>query len=52
VCAAHGIDTCSPIWTLSSKSTDAAVIDAAVEGDKVWMTCTCGARIVRDADRD
>jgi hypothetical protein len=22
-------------------------LDAAVEGDRVWMTCTCGARINR-----
>ena len=27
-------------------------LDAAVEGDRVWMMCTCGARIERDADRD
>jgi hypothetical protein len=27
-------------------------IDAAVEDDRIWMTCTCGARIERDADRD
>jgi len=27
-------------------------MDAAVEGDRVWMTCTCGARIERDADHD
>jgi hypothetical protein len=27
-------------------------LDAAVEGDRVWMTCTCGAVINRDADRD
>jgi hypothetical protein len=26
-------------------------LDAAVEADRVWMTCTCGAGIVRDADR-
>ena len=23
-----------------------------VEGDRVWMTCTCGAAINRNADRD
>jgi hypothetical protein len=23
-----------------------------VEGDRVWMTCTCGARIERDVDHD
>jgi hypothetical protein len=23
-----------------------------VEGGRVWMTCTCGAVINRDADRD
>jgi hypothetical protein len=26
--------------------------DGGVEGDRVWMTCTCGATINRDADRD
>ena len=27
-------------------------LDGGVEGDRVWLTCTCGAVIVRDADRD
>ena len=27
-------------------------LDGAVEADRVWMTCTCGAVINRDADRD
>ena len=27
-------------------------LDGGVEGDRVWMTCTCGAMINRDADRD
>ena len=27
-------------------------LDATVEGDRVWMTCTFGAVINRDADRD
>jgi hypothetical protein len=27
-------------------------LDTGVEGDRVWMTCTCGAVINRDADRD
>jgi hypothetical protein len=31
---------------------DAFFQDSAVEGDRVWMTCTCGARIEREADRD
>jgi hypothetical protein len=26
--------------------------DAAVEGDRVWMTCTCGAVISRRVDDD
>jgi hypothetical protein len=26
--------------------------DGGVEGDRVWMTCTCGAMINLDADRD
>jgi len=27
-------------------------LDAAVEDDRVWTTCTCGATICRNADRD
>jgi hypothetical protein len=27
-------------------------LDGGVEGDRVWMTCTCGAAIGRGADRD
>jgi len=27
-------------------------LDSAVEGDRVWMTCTCGAAINRSADDD
>ena len=27
-------------------------LDGAVESDRVWMTCTCGAVINRNADRD
>jgi len=27
-------------------------LDRGVEGDRVWMTCTCGAAIDRDADDD
>ena len=26
-------------------------LDTGVEGDRVWMTCTCGAVINRNADR-
>ena len=27
-------------------------LDSDVETDRVWMTCTCGAVINRNADRD
>ena len=27
-------------------------LDGGVEGDRVWMTCTCGAVISRNADRE
>jgi hypothetical protein len=27
-------------------------LDAAVEADRVWMMCACGAVINRSADRD
>jgi len=27
-------------------------LDGGVEGDRVWMTCTCGGAINRDANHD
>ena len=27
-------------------------LDSGLDGDLVWMTCTCGAAISRNADRD
>jgi len=27
-------------------------LDSGLDGDYVWMTCTCGARIEQDADYD
>jgi len=27
-------------------------LDGGVEGERVWLTCTCGAVINRNADRD
>jgi hypothetical protein len=27
-------------------------LDGGVAGERVWMTCTCGSVIDRDADRD
>jgi hypothetical protein len=27
-------------------------LDTGLDGDRVWMTCTCGAVINRDADDD
>ena len=27
-------------------------LDGVAEDNQVWMMCTCGARIERDADRD
>jgi hypothetical protein len=29
-----------------------AELDGGVEGNRVWMTCTCGAAITRLADDD
>jgi hypothetical protein len=26
-------------------------LDSDLQGDRIWMTCTCGARIEREADR-
>ena len=29
---------------------DCGELDGRVEGDRVWMTCTCGQKIVRPID--
>jgi hypothetical protein len=39
-------------WAFYQEHRRCGELDAAVEGDRVWMTCTCGAVINRDADRD
>jgi hypothetical protein len=31
---------------------DTGLLDTGLDGDRVWMTCRCGAVINRDADRD
>jgi hypothetical protein len=39
---------------LTSQTLEAFILelDGGVEGERVWMTCTCGAAINRDADGD
>jgi hypothetical protein len=40
------------LWAFCQEHEYCGELDGGVEGDRVWMTCTCGAVINRDADRD
>ena len=40
------------LWAFHQEREYCGELHGGVEGDRVWMTCTCGAVINRDADRD
>ena len=40
------------LWAFYLEQEYCGELDTGVEGDPVWMTCTCGAVINRNADRD
>jgi hypothetical protein len=40
------------LWAFYEEHKYCGELDTGIEGDRVWMTCTCGAVINRDADRD
>jgi len=35
------------LWALYQEQENCGELDGGVERDRVWMTCTCGAVIVR-----
>jgi hypothetical protein len=40
------------LWAFFQEQQYCGDLDGGVEGDRVWVTCTCGAVINRDAVRD
>ena len=48
----HGVILFNALWAFYEEHEYCGELDTGVEGDRVWMTCTCGGVINRDADRD
>jgi hypothetical protein len=40
------------LWAFYQEHEYCGELDGGVEGNRVWMTCTCGAVINRHADDD
>ena len=48
----RGVTRLDALWAFYQEHEYCGDLDGGVEGDRVWMTCTCGAVITRNADRD
>ena len=48
----RGVTLFDALWAFYQEHQYCGDLDSGVEGQRVWMTCTCGAAINRDADRD
>jgi hypothetical protein len=48
----RGVPLFDALWAFYQEYEYCGDFDGGVEGDRVWMACTCGAAINRDADRD
>jgi hypothetical protein len=48
----RGVTLLDALWAFFQEHQYCGDLDGGVEGDRVWTTCTCGAVINRDADRD
>jgi hypothetical protein len=48
----RGVTLFDALWAFYREHDYCGALDRGVEGDRVWMTCTCGASINRTADRD
>jgi hypothetical protein len=48
----RGVTLVDPLWAFFQEHQYCGNLDGGVEGDRVWMMCTCGAFINRNADRD
>ena len=47
----RGVTLFAALWAFYQEHEYCGELDTDVEGDRVWMTCTCGAVINRNADR-
>jgi hypothetical protein len=47
-----GVTLFDALWAFYQAHQYCSDLDGGVEGRRVWMTCTCGAVITRNADRD
>ena len=48
----RGVTLFDALWAFYQEHEYYGELDTGAEGDRVWMTCTCGAVMNRDADRD
>ena len=48
----RGVTFFDVLWAFYQEHEYCGELDAAVEVDRVWMACTCGAVINRNPDRD
>jgi hypothetical protein len=48
----RGVTLFDARWAFYQEHEYCSEPDTGVEGDRVWMTCTCGAAINRDSDHD
>jgi len=48
----RGVTLFDALWAFYQEHEYYGELDTGVEGDRVWMTCTCGAAICRRVDDD
>jgi hypothetical protein len=48
----HGLTLFDALWAFYQEHEYCGELDTGLDDDRVWMTCTCGAAINRNADRD
>ena len=48
----RGVTLFDALWAFYQEHQYCGELDGGVEGDRVWMTCTCGAAICRRVDDD
>ena len=48
----RGVTLFDARWAFYCEHEDCGDLDGDVEGDRVWMTCTCGAAINWNTGRD
>jgi hypothetical protein len=50
--ASAGVTLLDALYAFYQEHERCGELDSAVDGDRVWMACTCGASISRCADDD